>query len=301
MDIKGLLVNLGKLLLCGLAFGVGMVAGGMLASLLQLPPPPMPEGIDANAAGNITLLEGPLLALALAFVARGLAGSFLARTLILSLLTWIAYTVNTQLEVSIFTAFGGGFWFTVIAFLVPGVFCSAAVAYLFPPDEKSTGYAAAWKAFFSRRAAGAWAWRLAVAAVAFMPVYYAFGLLVVPFTIQYYQQGMFGLRIPGLDQILSVLFVRSLLFLLACLPVLAAWQKSRRSLFFSLGFALFVLVGLLGMLSATWMPLSVRVPHTLEILADEFVYAGLLVLLLAGREAAREPRLSQLKPSHQRG
>jgi hypothetical protein len=29
------------------------------------------------------------------------------------------------------------------------------------------------------------------------------------------------------------------------------------------------------------MPLAVRVPHTLEILADSFTHAGLLVVLLA--------------------
>lgn len=28
------------------------------------------------------------------------------------------------------------------------------------------------------------------------------------------------------------------------------------------------------------MPLSIRVPHALEIMADEFVYAGVLVALL---------------------
>ena len=93
---------------------------------------------------------------------------------------------------------------------------------------------------------------------------------------------------PSLDQILTILFVRSMLFLLACLPVLVAWRKSRLSLFLSLGFTLFVLVGLLYMLASDWMPLSVRVPHTLEILADSFVYAGALVLLLTQSRVASD-------------
>jgi hypothetical protein len=38
------------------------------------------------------------------------------------------------------------------------------------------------------------------------------------------------------------------------------------------------------MLISTFLPLSVRFPHALEILADEFVYAGALVLLLARRD-----------------
>jgi len=59
------------------------------------------------------------------------------------------------------------------------------------------------------------------------------------------------------------------------------WQRSKRSLFLSLGFALFVLVGFLYMLGAYYMPLNIRIPHTLEILADSFAYAGVLVVLLA--------------------
>ncbi len=44
--------------------------------------------------------------------------------------------------------------------------------------------------------------------------------------------------------------------------------------------------------AAEWMPVSVRPPHTVEILADEFVYAGVLVvLLMRGVHANRyEPR-----------
>jgi hypothetical protein len=34
------------------------------------------------------------------------------------------------------------------------------------------------------------------------------------------------------------------------------------------------------MVAAEWMPMSVRLPHTIEILADELTYVGVLVLLL---------------------
>ena len=46
-----------------------------------------------------------------------------------------------------------------------------------------------------------------------------------------------------------------------------------------LGLALFILVGLVYMVSAYWMPFSVRVPHSVEFMADEFVYAGVLTAL----------------------
>ena len=43
MRIKQLPVHLGKLLLCSLAFILGVVIGGMAAMLLGLQQPPMPE------------------------------------------------------------------------------------------------------------------------------------------------------------------------------------------------------------------------------------------------------------------
>jgi hypothetical protein len=70
------------------------------------------------------------------------------------------------------------------------------------------------------------------------------------------------------------------LFLVVSLPVLFTWRESSRSLVFSLGFALFVLVGALGLIGGYWMPTSVRLIHGLEILADSLVYAWAIVILL---------------------
>ena len=91
---------------------------------------------------------------------------------------------------------------------------------------------------------------------------------------------MFGLRQPSQGEMILVLLIRSVLFLLACLPIFVMWKCSIRRLFAALGFALFVLVGFLYMLGAYYMPLAIRLPHTLEILADSFAYAGILVVLL---------------------
>jgi hypothetical protein len=128
-----------------------------------------------------------------------------------------------------------------------------------------------------------------------MPIYWVFGLIVLPFTEQYYRQNLFGLTMPTIEQLLPILFVRSLLFFAACLPILVLWQKSRWDLFWRLGVALYLLVGLIYMLTGTWLPLSIRVPHALEMLADEFVYAGVLVGLLASQHSA--PHVYPLRQS----
>ena len=73
--------------------------------------------------------------------------------------------------------------------------------------------------------------------------------------------------------------MRSFLFLIACLPVLITWNGSKRGLFLTLGVTLFLLVGGLSMFQAYWMPATLRIVHSLEILADELVYTGILVSL----------------------
>ncbi len=297
MNFKGLVVNLVKLLTGSIAFYAGLIAGGMLAAVLQLQPPAMPAGVDAAAAVSALMLSSPFMALALALLARGLGGSFVTRALALSFLTWIAYGVNTQLEAAVVSTFATGIAFTLVSLAVASLCCGATVAFLFPADDW-TGHAGEMlRDFLARRSAGAWAWRLAIAAVAFMPIYWLFGSLVIPFTGEYYRQQMYGLQMPTLDRLLPVLFARSVLFLVACLPVVALWQKSNRALFLSLGFALYVLVGLLT-LFADWMPLAVRVPHTLEILADEFVYAGVLVALLRAAGMPVRAGVSGSPPHH---
>jgi hypothetical protein len=105
-------------------------------------------------------------------------------------------------------------------------------------------------------------------------------MMVGPFVADAYRAGRFGLVLPGLGQILSVQFVRSVLFLLASLPVLAAWHGSRLRLALALGAAHFVMVGLFGMLQAYWLPAPMRLIHTAEILVDSVTYAAVLVVLL---------------------
>jgi hypothetical protein len=269
-----------KLPVCGLAFVLGTFAGSMLAGLLGLQMPSLPAGTDPQTLFLVQLLSSPLLALALALLSSRMEGGFLTRWLILSLLTWVAYSVNTVLEASIFTTFGAASPFTILIQLVGSLACAAAVAVLFRPQDAGRGFLTSVGEFFARRSAREWAWRLPLAAVVFMPVYLFFGRLIVPLTYAYYQQELAGLTAPGWGQILPVLFVRSVLFLVASLPVLITWCKSRRSLILWLGFALFVLVGAMGLIGGYWMPTSVRLYHSLEILADSLVYAWALVLLL---------------------
>jgi hypothetical protein len=116
---------------------------------------------------------------------------------------------------------------------------------------------------------------------AFPLVYYGFGSLIAPLVLDYYRQGIAELAMPDMARLVPVLLLRSLLFLLVCLPILITWQQSHWRLLVTLGLVLFMLVGGVNLLQAYWFPPILRVVHSLEILADEFVYAGALVMLLA--------------------
>jgi len=286
VNVRQALISLGKLLTCALALEIGTIIGGIIAVALKLPIPKSPAGADMKSIQLYMLLVTPLYALALAIVARGLRGNFLARTLILFSLAWVSYTLNTELEASIVSTYATGIWFALISAIPAALFCAAATAYFFPVGEPVKEAVAAMKEFFSSRSFLDWVWRFVLAAVAFMPIYFVFGLMVLPFTGEYYRQSMFGLAMPTLQQLLPTLFARSVLFSLVCLPILILWNKSNLSLFWNLGLALFLLVGFIYMMISTWLPLYVRFPHTLEMLADEFVYAGALVLLIAKRNPA---------------
>jgi len=164
-------------------------------------------------------------------------------------------------------------------------------ARLFQPVNPNIGWMTAARTFFNQRSALSWSWRFIAAALVFVPIYLSFGSLVVPFTGEYFRQQMYGLTMPSQTEVIMVLTIRSVLFLLACLPIIITWQKSKWNLVLSLGFGLFSLVGLLYMLGADYMPLAIRIPHTLEILADSFVHAGLLVILLVGIKPAHHGAL----------
>lgn len=284
MNMRNLFLNFGKLMLCSLTFILGAVIGSLIAALLGLDQPPMPEGVDSLVAFLLLCLTSPLLVLVLAQIARELGGGLLPRALTISFFTWVTYTLNTVIESMAFTTTTvEGALFTMISFLVPCTFVGSVVALLFPSGEKAEGLMTMVGMFFTRRPIGGWIWRIAVAALAFVPIYLFFGSLVVPLTAQYYQEGMYGLRMPGQAEIFLVLLVRSLLFLLTCLPIIILWRGSKWSLFLNLAIAIFVLVGFLYMLGAYYMPLAVRIPHTVEILADSFAYAGILTILLVHR------------------
>jgi hypothetical protein len=269
-----------KIPFCGLLFFIGFIPGGMLATWLGFPTPELPLGADQATVAQSTLLGTLVIVSGLAALGRGISGSFLSRWLILFGFTWIIYGVNIYLEAVIFTTMSAASPFMIVLYLPAAMLCTAAAAWLFPTDAQPAGFLAQARLFFAHRSLQDWTWRLAAAFLAFPLIYLFFGRLIAPLVLPYYQQGLYQLTLPGWELILPMQALRSLLFLLACLPILITWRLSNLRLFFSLGLALFILVGGLAMAQAYWLVPVLRLTHGLEIFADEMVYAGALILLL---------------------
>ncbi len=296
LTLKATAGYLWRLPLCAVAYVVGNMAGGALVSALGLPLPEVPEQANEQIMGLLLFVASLALAAALAPLARRMQGAYWVRWLALAALCYVCLGVNTPIEAAIFTNMGGMMTIPILS-VCPCLLFGAVMALLFKPAKGGVSILDNARRFFGSRSAGQWAWRLAVAVCAFPVIYWTFGSMVAPFVLEYYRQGQFGLALPRGGVIIAVQLLRSTLFLVAALPILMAWSGSRLRLTWALGLAFYVLVGLFGLIQASWLAPTLLVLHNIEIFADSMVYALVLVLLLMPGDTARaDERFTRLPP-----
>jgi hypothetical protein len=167
----------------------------------------------------------------------------------------------------------------LLFFIPPCAFSAAAAVWLFRPDPAFPALESA----FTGRSVSSWWWRVVIAWLAFPAIYIFFGMLAAPFVVPVYQAQDFGLTLPEMGTIIPVALGRSALYLAATIPLLVNWSRSRRSLFWTLSIAFFAMMGLIGLVTATFFPPVLRITHSIEILGDAVVYAWLLVSLFVPR------------------
>ncbi len=131
-----------------------------------------------------------------------------------------------------------------------------------------------------RRSGGAWAWRLAVAGLAYVVIYLVFGALVGPIVLPYYALAGSGLAIPGFDVIIPLELARGLGFSLLAWPLIAALRGSGARPLGWTALTLIVLAGWLPMIQVGGLPPTLRIIHALELTADGLAHAWVLVKLL---------------------
>jgi hypothetical protein len=266
-----------KIILCALVTVVGTVLGGVVSVALQMARPQLPVQENAGISVLYTLAGGVVLCVALAELSRRIRGDRWTR---FALITWLAYAwlgINNTIEASIFTTIGGGASVIVIM-LFPCLSVSGAIVFLF--DNSGIATAGSPHRFFANQSARQWPVRFLMAIVAFPVIYFVFGMPVGLIVGKLYQNQQFGLRMPSLTVVVAVRFLHSIIALLAALPILAVWSRSRRQFAWTFGLSLFVLSGLYGLIQAYWMPWTMRSVHCAELFLESLSYGWLLALLL---------------------
>lgn len=254
---------------------VTSVFSGMVVAMSGVSPPRISgAGLGGMLAGTVVVCIG------LAPLARTLGGTGLQRFFALAGFTYAAHTLNTTIEAAVFLT-AGGTAFMALAGILPALAVAALFCRLGTDD--ATSFSSAFSEHFATLKHHHPVLRVVAAWLAFPLVYFVFGVMIAPIVVPVYQTGVAGLVLPSGGTVMTTQLGRSLIYLVTALPVLVLVRGAIASRIVRLGTAYFALVGLAGLIGATFFPMLLRVVHSVEICADSFAYAALLVMLLGRR------------------
>lgn len=268
---------IGKVVLCVVLYMAGVILTGIVVGALHLPSPNMVPGMTPQTLLVAMAVGTLLLVIGLAPLAVHLGGSRIQRATALFFMIFVAVGLNTTIEASVFSnLIKIGVGWMCVHYILPCLFLTFGLVSMFGRNTESSG--------LPLLSPIQWVWRAIVAWLAFPVVYFAFGMCVAPFVMYAYNAGIAGLTIPPMAVIIRTQLLRSALFLGSSLPIIALWNGSRRNLFLLFGLAEAMMVGIAGLVQATWFPTVLRIAHSIEITCDSFAYIGVLVLLFALRK-----------------
>ncbi|MGP8251656.1 MAG: hypothetical protein ACLQHF_06440 [Terracidiphilus sp.] len=267
--------DLFKLAICWIAFIAAIIASGIIGRIFHLASITLPGGTTVQSMFLLQLVGGVVLVVGLYPLARGLAARGMVRAAAIGGFLLLAFGLNGLIETKVFTHFlDGGIGGAVAFYTTLAVVLGAAIGFSFGSQGQPAG--------FVRRTLPVWFWRGAVAWLGWPVTYFFFGMCIAPIVTPYYRAGIAGLQLPNSILVLfGVQLIRSVFFLATSLPFVALWKGSRRSLWLTLGLAHAFTIGIFGLVGAAWLPMILRIVHSVEMTGDSFAYAGLLVLLFA--------------------
>jgi hypothetical protein len=228
------------------------------------------------------LLDGVILTGFLAWLVPKIRLSPLSLTLLLWLDLLVVEFLNNYLEAYFFTTMYGTAAVlvqSVASALISSVITAAAAALLL--GYGISGITTLLKEHLSTRTSSSWILRIAVGSVAYFPIYFFFGMLIMPFVLPYYNNPSYGLRIPSFAVLIPVEFFRGFVYTLVLLPLLATALGGRTTKFIALAAMLYIPGGLIALLGNPRLPPPIIPFHALEILADSIVYGFILSRILS--------------------
>lgn len=161
------------------------------------------------------------------------------------------------------------------------------VGFLFTPNQVGRSFLKEIRAYFDQRSWYSWILRVVAGSIVYFPIYFAFGALISPFVIPYYQNPTMGLMIPSFTVMIPLELVRGFLYVIALLPIIAVLRVQRKYVYAGTASLLYVAGAFVPFLSGPALPVQLRIFHGLEILADCLVYGAALVYLFALERSRR--------------
>jgi hypothetical protein len=172
----------------------------------------------------------------------------------------------------------------------------AAAGWIAVPTKDGDSVRGALRRLLASRPVASWIWRLALAAVAWLPIYLLFGAVAGPYVVEAYEESEEGLALPSIPTILVAQLVRGALYVVALLPLLAGIELSRPRTWALLALILYVPGALIPFFASGGSVPSRIIPfHVAELLADSAVYALVLVWLLAKPKPVADDGPGQLQ------
>ncbi|MEM0482485.1 MAG: hypothetical protein QXM16_06345 [Nitrososphaerota archaeon] len=179
---------------------------------------------DAISIFTLLFVGGVLIALTIGTLLSMLEVPRGQRILILFLILYMfSYLIGAP-EVALFTTYTFSFQvFILIEQLIISLIIASVVGLIFSPRRVTKDLFSGIKNYFSSRSKGEWAWRLALASILYLPIYYFFGFLFSPITGPYYNNPELGLGlvIPSIETVIPVEVARGLLYASTMMPLIA--------------------------------------------------------------------------------
>jgi hypothetical protein len=270
-----------RLLALSVVYFVALLIGGAVSTAFGLPEPDFGEkpsdAMLALMATGFALCGG----VGMSLLAPMAQGSFARRWAILGVFFYVAHGLNNTIEAAMFTEYGGTAAM-LVSIIVPAIAVSAFAVWLCPAIDRGSGDVPALPHWLPP-----WSWRIGAAVLAFPVIYLAFGMLVSGQVVPIYLEEGNQLQIPAMSTIVVTQLIRGPLYLVVCLPFVLQWRGSRREFVLRFATGFFLVSSLAGLVSAYWMPSTIRIFHGIELAGDCVAWAALLAWLWLDTSTAR--------------
>ncbi len=257
---------------------VYMLTSMLAGLLLRRAPEPVSLGI--------TLLSGLLVGATLAPLAVRVAAPWSLRWA-----AWACLLFFNGLSLAVEGAFFGPSMSPMVSMpaawtayvLFQSLVTASVVAWLFGRSEAQVAELPRKRAWYS------WLWRFVVSSFSYLLFYFIFGAVNYALvTKPYYAAHVRGLAVPPPQTVLLAELARAPMIVISIVPVILLWRGRKRVLAIWCGIALFVIGGVIPLLTNTALPDMLRIASAVEIFFQNFLTGLVAVGLLGFREASAE-------------